>query len=117
MMPDALLEAVGACRLACIAASTVAPIGGPIYRAARLMEEIDLVAEVADRRSAVLLAQAALDAGLIEACRTAARQLRRGMGAQECRTRVTARQTTADEPSSSTAPHWPLIHTLAAPPG
>ena len=44
---DALLEAIGACRRACIAASTVAPIGGPIYRAAnRLMEEIDLVAEV-----------------------------------------------------------------------
>jgi hypothetical protein len=44
---DALLEAIGACRRACIAASTVAPIGGPIYRAAnRLMEEIDLGAEV-----------------------------------------------------------------------
>jgi hypothetical protein len=44
---DALLEAVGACRRACIAASTVAPIGGPIYRAAtRLMGEIDLMAEV-----------------------------------------------------------------------
>ena len=43
----ALLEAIAACRRACGAASTVAPIGGPIYRAAnRLMEEIDLVAEV-----------------------------------------------------------------------
>ena len=43
----ALLEAIGACRRACVAASTVAPIGGPIYRAAnRLMEAIDLVAEV-----------------------------------------------------------------------
>ncbi|MDF3063151.1 MAG: hypothetical protein K0S06_3260, partial [Microvirga sp.] len=46
-MPDALLDAIGACRRACIAASSAAPIGGPIYRAAnRLMEEIDLVAEV-----------------------------------------------------------------------
>jgi hypothetical protein len=44
---EALLEAVGVCRRACVAASTVAPIGGPIYRAAtRLMEEIDLLAEV-----------------------------------------------------------------------
>jgi hypothetical protein len=44
---DALLDAIGACRRACIAASSAAPIGGPIYRAAnRLMEEIDLVAEV-----------------------------------------------------------------------
>ena len=44
---DALQEAIGACRRACVAASTVAPIGGPIYRAAnRLVEEIDLVAEV-----------------------------------------------------------------------
>ena len=44
---DALLEAVGACRRACVAASTVAPIGGPIYRAAtRLEDEIDLMAEV-----------------------------------------------------------------------
>ena len=44
---DALLEAVGACRRACVAASTVAPIGGPIYRATtRLMEELDLVAKV-----------------------------------------------------------------------
>ena len=44
---DALLEAIGACRRACVAASTVAPIGGPIYRATtRLMEELDLVAEV-----------------------------------------------------------------------
>jgi hypothetical protein len=44
---DALLEAVGACRRACVAASTVAPIGGPIYRAAtRLKDEIDLMAEV-----------------------------------------------------------------------
>jgi hypothetical protein len=43
----ALLEALGACRRACIGASTAAPIGGPIYRAtSRLMEEIDLVAEV-----------------------------------------------------------------------
>jgi hypothetical protein len=44
---DRLLEAIGACRRACVTASRVAPIGGPIYRAAdRLMEEIDLVAEV-----------------------------------------------------------------------
>jgi hypothetical protein len=43
----ALLEAIGTCRRACVTASSVAPIGGPIYRAAnRLMEEIDLVAEV-----------------------------------------------------------------------
>ena len=42
----ALLDAVGACHRACTA-SSAAPIGGPIYRAAnRLMEEIDLVAEV-----------------------------------------------------------------------
>jgi hypothetical protein len=50
---DALLDAIGACRRACIAASSAAPIGGPIYRAAnRLIEEIDLVAEVltGDRR-------------------------------------------------------------------
>ena len=50
---DALLEAIGACRRACVAASGVAPIGGPIYRTAnRLMEEVDLVAEVltGDRR-------------------------------------------------------------------
>ena len=50
---DALLDAIGACRRACVAASSVAPIGGPIYRAAnRLREEIDLVAEVltGDRR-------------------------------------------------------------------
>ena len=50
---DALVKAIGACRRACVAASSVAPIGGPIYRAAsRLMEEIDLVAEVltGDRR-------------------------------------------------------------------
>ena len=40
---DALVKAIGACRRACVAASSVAPIGGPIYRAAnRLMEEIDL---------------------------------------------------------------------------
>src|SRR4051794_3177192 len=50
---DRLLAAIGECRRACIAANTKAPIGGPVYRAgARLMEEIDLVAEVltGDRR-------------------------------------------------------------------
>jgi hypothetical protein len=49
----ALVDAIGAFRRACIAASSAAPIGGPIYRAAnQLMEEIDLVAEVltGDRR-------------------------------------------------------------------
>src|SRR4051794_37103776 len=50
---DRLLAAIGECRRACIAASTKAPIGGPIYRSStRLMEEIDLVAEAltGDRR-------------------------------------------------------------------
>ena len=43
----ALLVAIGECRRACVVANSKAPIGGPIYRAAsRLMEEIDLVAEV-----------------------------------------------------------------------
>jgi hypothetical protein len=42
----ALLDALGACRRACIDASTAAPIGGPIYRATSRVEEIDLVAEV-----------------------------------------------------------------------
>ena len=49
----ALLAAIGECRRACVVANSKAPIGGPIYRAAsRLMEEIDLVAEVltGDRR-------------------------------------------------------------------
>jgi hypothetical protein len=48
-----LLAAIGECRRACIGASSKAPIGGPIYRAAtRLIEEIDLVAEAltGDRR-------------------------------------------------------------------
>ena len=48
-----LLAAIGECRRACIAASSKAPIGGPIYRAAtRLIEEIDLMAEAltGDRR-------------------------------------------------------------------
>ena len=48
-----LLAAIGECRRACITASSKAPIGGPIYRAAtRLIEEIDLVAEAltGDRR-------------------------------------------------------------------
>ena len=41
-----LLAAIGECRRACITASSKAPIGGPIYRAAtRLIEEIDLMAE------------------------------------------------------------------------
>ena len=41
-----LLAAIGESRRACITASSKAPIGGPIYRAAtRLMEEIDLMAE------------------------------------------------------------------------
>ena len=48
-----LLAAIGECRRACTGASSKAPIGGPIYRAAtRLIEEIDLVAEAltGDRR-------------------------------------------------------------------
>jgi hypothetical protein len=71
---DSLLDAIGACRRACVVASTVAPIGGPVYRN-RLMEEIDLVAEVVDRRPAALLAQAALHAWIMQAGRTAAGQL------------------------------------------
>jgi hypothetical protein len=48
---DALLDAIGACRRACIAASSAAPIGGPIYRAVnRLMEAIDLVVLTGNRR-------------------------------------------------------------------
>jgi hypothetical protein len=50
---SALLAAIGECRRACVAANSKAPVGGPIYRAAaRLMDEIDLVAEVltGDRR-------------------------------------------------------------------
>jgi hypothetical protein len=49
----ALLTAIGECRRACVAANSKAPVAGPIYRAAaRLMDEIDLVAEVltGDRR-------------------------------------------------------------------
>ena len=43
----ALLKAIGACREACLSAKRNAPIGGPEYRAvSRLMDEIDLVAEV-----------------------------------------------------------------------
>jgi hypothetical protein len=48
-----LLAAIGECRRASITASSKAPIGGPIYRAAtRLIEEIDLMAEAltGDRR-------------------------------------------------------------------
>jgi len=48
-----LLAAIGECRRACIGASSKAPIGDPIYRAAtRLIEEIDLMAEAltGDRR-------------------------------------------------------------------
>ena len=43
----ALLEAIGACRTACLTALKTAPIGDPVYRAAsRLVDEVDLVAEV-----------------------------------------------------------------------
>jgi hypothetical protein len=50
---EALLDAVRACRHACVRAVAAAPIGGPVYVAAgRLMEAIDDLAEVltGDRR-------------------------------------------------------------------
>ena len=44
---NALLEAIGECRRACVTALTKAEIGGPVYRgASRLTSEIDIMAEV-----------------------------------------------------------------------
>jgi hypothetical protein len=44
---DALLAAIGACRSACIRATTAAPIGEPIYVAVgNLQRAIDDIAEV-----------------------------------------------------------------------
>jgi hypothetical protein len=50
---EALLDAVEACRHACVQALAAAPIGGPVYiTTVHLMEAIDDVAEVltGDRR-------------------------------------------------------------------
>ena len=44
---NALLEAIGQCRRACVTALTKAEIGGPVYRgASRPTSEIDIMAEV-----------------------------------------------------------------------
>jgi hypothetical protein len=44
---NALLEAIGECRRACVTALTKAEIGGPVYRGAtRLTSEINIMAEV-----------------------------------------------------------------------
>jgi len=89
-----LLAAIGECRRACIVASSKAPIGGPIYRAAtRLIEEIDLMAEALHRRSTTFLAQAVEHSWLEAADRSKTRHLRLGLGADEGRAGTGTEQT------------------------
>jgi hypothetical protein len=81
-----MLAAIGECRRACIAASSKAPVGGPIYRAAtRLIEEIDLRRRGAHRRSTTLLAQTVEHSGLKATDGSTTRHLRLDLGADEGR--------------------------------